>query len=275
MKSEPFAYLPDQSEDLLIVSWMNAFPWLTVGFTTKLGGVSKGEYSSQNHGLHVGDENESVIQNRELLASRLSFSFEAWTSANQIHGTNIYEVKSTDRGKGRDHLDTEIDKVDGLYTKQRDILLASFYADCVPLFFLDPVKQLVGIAHAGWKGTAKQIGAELIEAWVSEQGSKREDIQVAVGPAIGQCCYEVSEDVVTHFQDFSSTHAIQESDSFGKYRIDLKQINVQFLLQAGILPKHIEVSSWCTSCNQNLFFSHRRDQGRTGRMVAFIAKKGE
>lgn len=277
MSAEPFIYHQEQPEQLFLEAWMKSYPWIMAGFTTKLGGVSQGRFFSQNLGLHVGDQDEQVLHNRQDMATRLGFDFTAWTSANQTHGTAHKEVTQQERGRGRDSLATAFPDTDALYTQEGNILLTSFYADCVPLLFLDPVKRVIGVAHAGWKGTVGQIGTKLIHKWVERYDSKVEDLRVAIGPAIGGCCYEVTDHVIDHLNPYKkslSPSAIAELGQ-GKYKLDLKQVNVDFLLQAGILAGHIEVSRWCTSCNQNLFFSHRRDGGRTGRMAAFIAIKEE
>lgn len=277
MKKEPFVYDQEQPNVLFLEDWMKGDSKLVTGFTTKLGGGSKDHFASQNLGLHVGDDAGQVVQNRVELATRLGFAFGAWTCANQTHGTQITEITEQERGRGGESLETALDSVDGLYTKQTDILLTSYYADCVPLFFYDPVQRLIGVAHAGWRGTVGQIGLKLVNLWVEKHRSKLEDIRVAIGPAIGGCCYEVGDDVFKHIEPYRhlfSAGAWTRAKA-DKYLVDLKQINADFLSQAGILRTHIEVSRWCTSCNHSLFFSHRKDKGRTGRMAAFIALKEE
>lgn len=271
------AFVLDRHGLLRIKHWEEHYPGLAAGFTTRLGGRSHAPYNTFNLGLHVGDQPADVVANRKRLAARLGLSFAAFTCAEQTHGSNVYYVQNIDRGRGKEAVQDAIPNVDAIYTDQADILLVSFYADCVPLFFFDPQKRLIGLAHAGWKGTAGRIGVKLISAWVEQFGSQREDIRVVLGPSIGGCCYEVDDRVVDQFaslRDMISDGAVQETGN-GKYDLDLKQINVDFLREAGILEDHIEVSRWCTSCDRSLFFSHRRDRGKTGRMASFLALKKE
>jgi YfiH family protein len=276
-KNETFKPTSNHTEVLYLQEWMDQYPWLVAGFSTRLGGRSQQPYESLNCGLHVGDNPLDVAHNRERLTKLHDFPFIQWTSANQVHGTNIHCVTAGDSGKGRESLDSAIPDADGLYTSQKNIFLASFYADCVPLFFIDPVQRMVGIAHAGWKGTVSQIGSKFIQHWQNEHGSDLSDIQVAIGPAIGDCCYEVDDFVMDHVKPFAgnlSTECFTPNDT-GKYQLNLKQINYNFLKQAGIPEENIEVSSWCTSCRTDLFFSHRKEKGKTGRMTAFMAIKEE
>lgn len=268
---------PTQKEALYIQRWMEQYPWLIAGFSTRSGGKSLAPYDSLNCGLHVADDPIDVVGNRQRLIKLQNLPFTSWTSANQIHGSTIYEVQASDIGKGKDSLDSAIQGVDGLYTLESNIFLASFYADCVPIFFIDPTKRLIGIVHAGWKGTVAQIGKKLIHHWKEEFSSDLSDIKVAIGPSIGGCCYEVDDAVMNQVKPFSSLlskDAITVKSNH-KYQMDLKQINFDLLKQAGIRSEHIEVSGWCTSCNTDLFYSHRKENGVTGRMTAFMAIKGE
>ncbi|MFV9509973.1 peptidoglycan editing factor PgeF [Tepidibacillus sp. LV47] len=269
---EPFQLQEQPIPHLVIKSWQKLVPGLNVGFSTKKGGVSKGFYATMNLALHVNDQEEDVISNRKMLTNALGFSFDAWTSAEQVHGNHIEIISKEKRGKGRLSREDAIQDTDGMVTNEPNILLTSFYADCVPLFFLDPVKKVIGLAHAGWKGTQLKIAEKMIETFVFAFGSNREDIHVAIGPSIGQCCYEVDGKVIQPIQ--STFSFIPEDIIFdknnGHYDLDLKKLNQQILIHAGILPNHIEVSSYCTSCDHHLFFSHRKDKGKTGRMAAWI-----
>jgi YfiH family protein len=277
LKNEAFMPCTSHKEVLFLGRWMDQHPWLTAGFSTRLGGRSHPPFESLNCGLHVGDRPIDVVQNRNRLILLQGFSFEQWTCANQVHGSRLHHVGVQDRGKGNASLDTAIPDVDGLYTSHRNIFLASFYADCVPLFFVDPVQRVIGIAHAGWKGTVSHIGRKMIQHWQEEFSSRLSDIQVAIGPAIGGCCYEVDDAVMDHIKPFAehlSTEAFTSNHN-GKYQLDLKQINHDLIKKAGIPSENIEVSRWCTSCRSDLFFSHRKEKGKTGRMTAFIAIKEE
>lgn len=272
---DPFLLIDVPVKHFTIPSWKELIPDLSVGFSTKSGGQSKGYYQSMNLALHVGDINEDVIANRHNLASILGFSFDAWTSGNQVHGNNIEVITEKKRGKGRFDLNDAVGNTDGIVTNVKDILLTSFYADCVPLFFLDPIKKVIGLAHAGWKGAVLKIGEKMVGTMVKEFNSNPSDIKTAIGPSIGQCCYEVNDKVINALQTEISVipdESIIDKKN-GHFDLDLKIINRQILINAGIVPENIEMSLLCTSCENDLFFSYRRDQGNTGRMVSWIGLK--
>ncbi|MFC4103902.1 peptidoglycan editing factor PgeF [Paenibacillus xanthanilyticus] len=266
----------------LLPSWMKADDRLTAGFSSRMGGVSASPWNELNVGLHVGDRAQDVVRNREVIAEALGWPFEAWTCAEQVHGSRVHRVTAEDRGRGRESRESAIGDADALMTNEKDILLASFYADCVPLYFWDPQREAVALAHAGWKGTVAEIAVRTTEAMTEAFGSKPAEIRAAIGPSIGGCCYEVDENVLRHVRPLLeelSALGIVEADSQeravlpsspGKARIDLKEINRQIMIKAGILPTHIEITQWCTGCRTDLFYSHRTEQGRTGRMASWI-----
>lgn len=273
---EPFEL--EQGTSLLrLTGWEKQFPGLAAGFTTRLGGISRAPYDSMNCGLHVGDDNEAVVRNRKNLSLLLNFPFEGWTCADQVHGNQVTIVASGEKGRGREILADAIEASDGLITADRNVLLASFYADCVPLFVMDPNKKVIGMAHAGWKGTAAIISQKIVEAMTERYGSNPQDLRVAIGPSIGPCCYEVDDRVV----DQISKQLVRKQADWlvgkgqGKYQLDLKLVNYYMFIQAGILPAHILQSSWCTSCRNDMFFSYRADGGHTGRMAAFLGWRDE
>lgn len=282
---EPFVLhnKPAEPALLLLESWCNQIPGLTAGFSSKIGGISAGAYDSLNCAFHVQDQPEDVIQNREMIANSLKLPFEAWTCAEQVHSNHVVVVTEEHRGKGRLTRESAIQDTDALITNIPDVWLTSFYADCVPLFFVDPVQRVVGLAHAGWKGTVTEIAAKTIEAMQNTYQSKPEEIRTSIGPSIGSCCYEVDEHVMQHVLPLVDKFDVTEQDTpiymakpNGKYMLDLKQFNRHIMIKAGILPTNIECSTWCTSCHEENFFSHRRDQGKTGRMISWIAlAKGE
>jgi YfiH family protein len=174
---------------------------------------------------------------------------------------------------------------DGLLTSVPGVLLTSFYADCVPLYFYDPLLQVVGLAHAGWKGTVAEIAAAMVERMETAYGSRPRDILAGIGPSIGDCCYEVDDYVMDHIRrlegelepvpaqgDVPGLYRTSEADD-RKSMLNLKEMNRRIMIKAGILPTHIECTSWCTSCNQDLFFSYRKENGVTGRMTSWIGIK--
>ncbi|MEC1079193.1 peptidoglycan editing factor PgeF [Bacillus safensis] len=243
------------------------------GFTTKNGGFSLPPYQSLNTGLHVGDDASSVQMNRQVIADAAAVPLSDWVFADQTHEDRILKVTKEQRGRGSLHYHEALPGTDGLYTSETNMMLALCFADCVPLYFLAPQNGLIGTAHAGWKGTVKQIGAKMVDVWVSQEDAKADHIQVVIGPSIGSC-YIVDDAVMDQVKQLPfSTEDVYSEISPGQYKIDLKTLNKNVLLHAGIKEENIHVSSMCTSCNDQLFFSHRRDQGKTGRMMSFVGFK--
>ncbi|WDH81517.1 peptidoglycan editing factor PgeF [Paenibacillus urinalis] len=255
---------------------------LITGYTSRAGGVGTEPYSSLNCAYHVGDNPEDVIENRRRIAEEIGIPAEAWTCGEQVHKSEIAIVTEADRGRGFLNRESAIQDTDGLLTNVRGVLLTSFYADCVPLYFYDPVNEVVGLAHAGWKGTVQKIAERMIERMEEHYGSKRADIRTAIGPSIGSCCYEVDDYVMDRvkvlyeleqgkdeYEDSAYRKAHQPAPE-GKSMLDLKEVNRHIMMKAGILPDHIECTSWCTSCHPELFFSYRKEGGITGRMASWI-----
>jgi len=256
-------------ETYRIASWERQFERLSAGFSTRNGGISKGSFDSLNCALHVGDDPQHVLENRKRLAEAAGFSFDAWTCGEQVHHNGVAVVTRQERGKGRDSRESALQDTDALITNEADIMLVSFYADCVPLYFYDPIRQAVGLAHAGWKGTAKRIAERTVEQFREAYGSNPEQLHAVIGPSIGSCCYEVDGKVIRAMQESGISDGwTPKSDD--KFMLDLREINRQILIEAGILPSHIEVTHLCTRCHVESFFSHRRDGGRTGRMASWI-----
>jgi len=241
------------------------------GFTTRLGGVSEGSSSSMNLSFSRGDTEAHVIENYKIIMSALSLDYQKSVLTRQTHTKNIVVVSEEHCGYGMPGK-ARFDDVDGLVTNQPNIPLVSFYADCTPLFFYDPVQGVVATAHAGWRGTLKRIGSEMIQLMGREYGSKPKDILIGIGPAIGQCCFEVDQDVADLFYDLPEAYQtfIEMRDN-GKYHIDVKAINRLMFLEQGVRPDHIEMSSLCTKCNPNRFFSHRAHGDERGNLSAIIA----
>ncbi|GAE04275.1 uncharacterized conserved protein [Paenibacillus sp. JCM 10914] len=224
-----------------------------------------------------------MVENRRLTAAALGFDLSDWTCGEQVHGNQISVVRAGDRGKGSLDRASAFQDADGLVTAVPGVLLTSFYADCVPLLFWDPIAAVVGLAHAGWKGTVANIASEMVERMAQEFGSRPQNIRTAIGPSIGECCYEVDERVMNHVRNLASVPAVMENSESskamyidkgnGKYMLNLKEINRHIMIKAGILAEHIECTSWCTSCNNDLFFSYRKDGGTTGRMASWIGMR--
>ncbi len=245
------------------------------GFTTRLGGVSKGVCSSMNLSFSRGDEEAAVYENYRRIADAVGFPYESIVCSDQTHTTNVRKVGKDDRGKGllfsRNYHD-----VDGLITNEPEVTLATFYADCVPLYLVDPVKKAIGLSHSGWRGTVGKIGKVTVEAMEREFGSRPEDILTAIGPSICQECYEVSEDVAEEFRKIYPRelwNTLLWDKGNGKYQLNLWEACRRNFLEAGILPEHIVLPEICTCCNPDFLFSHRASQGKRGNLAAFLMLK--
>jgi YfiH family protein len=257
--------------------WFDYPAWqgVKVGFSTRLGGVSRAPYSSLNLAFHVNDQTNDIIRNRQLLADSLHLPLEAWTCAEQIHGDHVSIVTSAELGSGRIDRATAIADTDALVTNLQGVWLTSFYADCVPLYFYDPVQRVIGLAHAGWRGTAKQIAMRTVQKMTEVFASQPSDIRAIIGPSIGACCYEVDEHVANQVSQAATVISAEGEQSLtshtnhGSYTLNLKRANQFIMMKAGISLHHIEISEWCTSCRTDLFFSHRKEHGTTGRMVSW------
>lgn len=277
---EPFVKQVKEGQPALftIESWMDPYEELTAGFTSRHGGVSEAPYSTLNCGLHVLDKPEHVIRNRELLAKAVGQPFDAFTYAEQVHGNEVTVVSLREKGIGRTSRESAIQAKDGFITREKGIVLCAQFADCVPLFFYDPVQQVVGLSHAGWKGTVLNISMATISLMTHTFGSQPKDIRAAIGPSIGVCCYEVDDTVATRvyavLEEMNTSPEEQlrviSGKENGKYMLNLQELNRKLLVQAGIMSSHIEVTQLCTSCRSDEFFSHRKEGGSTGRMVAWI-----
>lgn len=241
------------------------------GISTRMGGQSKGPFNSLNLGLHVHDESQAVITNRRRFCKAVNVPFDQTVTAEQVHGSEIMVATSDMAGKGMTKYEESICQSDALITNCPDLPLMLCFADCVPLLFYDPVKQAIGISHAGWKGTVGKIGQKTVAKMTQEFGTNPEDCLVGIGPSIGPCCYEIDEFVLIQFQKAFSWWARVVKPSGKKWSLNLWEANRQQLLDGGILPDHILVSQVCTASNLDQYFSYRAENGRTGRIAAIIS----
>lgn len=251
---------------------------VTHGFTTRMGGVSTGIYESLNLSFTRGDEDEAVRENYRRVAEALGVSVDQIVCSDQTHTTHVRRVTRKDAGHGVTKEKTFFD-TDGLITNEPGLVLATFYADCVPLYFLDPVKKAIGLSHSGWRGTVHRMGAQTIKAMQQEFGSDPKDILCAIGPSICQDCYEVSADVAEKFEKEFFTQGLDRPEELlldkknGKYQLNLWKANEIVLREAGILKEHLQITDICTCCNPDLLFSHRESHGKRGNLAAFMALK--
>lgn len=258
----------------LVFEHFSRYDNLIHSFSTRLGGNSKPPYDSLNLAFHVGDDPEVVIENRKLLCQVLDLNLADLTAGEQIHGDSIKIVTVQDRGCGALSYDNAFRGTDGFITNQTGVVLSSYYADCVPLFIFDPIQRVIALAHGGWKGTVKRIGAKTIRKMIQYFETKPEDCLVGIGPSIGQCCYEVDEKVLAPLKkEFSYWEELVKFKDGQRWFLDLWETNRRTFLEIGVKPENIEVSSSCTSCHHDLFFSYRAENGHTGRMASIIALK--
>ncbi len=245
-------------------------------FSTKFGGVSKGVYESMNLSFR-NDSRENVLKNYEIICNEIGVNYKNSVFSSQIHEDKIHVVKREDVGKGLIR-DSDLDGIDALITNEIDLPLITFYADCVAVFMLDPVKKVIGIAHSGWRGTLLEISAKTALAMKENFGSELEDILVGVSPSIGRCCFQVGGEVVEQFEnrlEFSKEYIHADTDENNqvienKFKIDLQNIIKTSLVNVGILEKNIELSNICTMCNSDMFFSHRVMGNERGSLAGII-----
>lgn len=243
-------------------------------FSTRNGGVSEGEFSSLNFSYTRGDRKEAVDENYRRLARALGVKMSDFVLSDQTHTTNVLRVGKADKGCGITKPKTYRD-VDGLITNEPGVVLSTFFADCVPLYFVDPVNKAIGLCHSGWRGTAGRMGQRTLEAMAEEFGSRPSEVIAAVGPSICRSCYEVSEDVAAVFlEEFKDRgRELMDDKGNGKYQLDLWKCNERVLLDAGIKREHLAVTNICTCCNPDRLFSHRASGGKRGNLGAFLYLK--
>lgn len=243
-------------------------------FTTRLGGVSEGVCATLNLSFTRGDDAEAVMENYRRLALTFEKTVGDFVCTDQTHTTNVLQVGKAEAGYGVTREKPYTD-VDGLITNEPGVILSTFYADCVPLYFVDPVHKAIGLSHSGWRGTVGRMGQKTLEEMKSAFGTNPEDVIAAIGPSICQECYEISEDVAEHFYNEFKGHEkeILINKGNGKYLLNLWKTNEIVMLEAGIKPEHLAVTNICTCCNEKLLFSHRASQGKRGNLGAFLMLK--
>ena len=273
-KPEAWQMTEQEKDGVVYVTFplLDAEPGFVHGFSTRIGGVSEGDLSSMNLSFTRGDDPERVRENYHRIAAAIGFDEDRLVLTHQTHTNHVRVVTEADAGKGyvreRDYTD-----VDGLVTNVLNLVLATFYADCVPLFFIDPVHKAIGLSHSGWRGTVSNIAAVTVETMEREYGTAPEDLLVGIGPSICQGCYEVSEDVIEAFRASYEEQLwprLYQGKANGKYQLNLWEACRQNLLRAGVLPERIEVTDLCTCCNPQIFFSHRASHGRRGNLAGFL-----
>lgn len=253
---------------------LSEIPFLRHAFSTRLGGVSEGEFTSMNLSFGRGDSDENVIENYKRICKAVGFDYDSLTASAQVHETVVRKVTAENRGVGI-YKPKDMLSVDALVTNDPQVTLVTYYADCTPVFFVDIKQKAIGLAHAGWRGTVGEISKKVVESMQREFSTNPADLVCAIGPVIGKCCYEVSEDCAEHFMNLfgAESPVIAKGEKQGKYMIDLALANKLLLMKAGVSEDSIVISDLCTQCSSDLLWSHRATNGKRGTMSAFMSLK--
>ncbi len=235
-------------------------------FTTRYGGVSRNEYAQLNLRFHCSDDRENVLKNFEIICDEIGVDYKKLVLSKQVHEDIIYDVTAEDTGNGITK-PNKLESADGLICAEPGIPLVTFYADCVPLLFLDKKERVIAMSHSGWKGTVKNIAAKTIYKMINDYNSKKENILCAIGPSICVDCFEVGGEVAEIFADMKCGEVVKYRD---KYHVDLQKTIKNQLLECGVENDSITDSGICTFENSELLFSHRKTNGKRGNMAAVM-----
>lgn len=239
-------------------------------FTTRQGGVSKGIYAFLNTSPFKDEPLEVTNRNLDIICSAIGVDYKKLIMSKQVHGDNVLVVDEQFLKKKTSD-ETSVAGYDALVTNLPSIPLITFFADCVPIFLLDPVNKVIGLVHSGWRGTALHIVEKTVEKMKKLYNTNTKDLLAAIGPSIERDCFEVGEDTVEIFKkSFSYYDRIIYKNNSGNYTIDLWAANRIMLIESGVSTENITESQMCTKCNKDLFFSHRRDKGKNGSMSAIM-----
>lgn len=246
---------------------LDKIPNLHHAISTRAGGVSIGEYSSLNLGFHVGDEPENVRENRRILATHLGFDSSSLVAAQQTHSANIETVELQMRGCGAGDWDSALPQTDGLIIAEKNLPAMILVADCAPLILVDERRKIFALVHAGWRGAVARIASRTIEE-MKNLGSRAEDIQAGIGPHLCAGCFEIGEEVAQAVKKIAPQSVIHQEP---KPHLALGKLLRADLQNAGVLTQNIETMKRCPRCENQLFFSHRGQNGVAGRfgLVAF------
>lgn len=276
MREKQVWLLSGEKLPLLQFPLLAQYACIAHGFTTRAGGVSGSEWSSLNLSFTRGDDEASVRENFRRVAEAFGVLPEQIVCSMQTHTTNVRRVGAADGGAGVTRSLPWTD-VDGLITDEPGILLGTFFADCVPLYFADPVHRAIGLSHSGWRGTVSRMGEATLRAMADAFGSRPQDVLCAIGPSICQRCYEVSGDVAEQFAAAfpGAGRELLYHTTGDKYQLNLWETNRRILLSAGVRPEHLQTTDLCTCCNPHNLFSHRATGGRRGNLGAFLMLREE
>ena len=268
---DKFQHRSDDGKPVILTcSLFNQSKAVRHGFSTRLGGVSEAPYDTLNLGLRTEDCVENVRENYKRFCNAVGVDETKLILTRQVHSRDIKIVTKSDCGKGLAK-ESDLGEFDGLITAQRGVPIAVFYADCTPILLLDPKKKVIAAVHSGWRGTMSRIGRYAVQIMRREFASKPEDILAAFGPSIKKCCFEVGSDVFVEFCQMFGARALSGTKEVNdKFYVDTDKLNKEQLIAEGLKEENISICEECTFCNNDVFYSHRADKGKTGRMCAVI-----
>lgn len=240
-------------------------------FSFRTGGVSDTPYHSLNVGYHVGDTAESVTENRRRCAEGVGASLSEMVVPAQVHGAAVAVVTDADRGRGSTGDADALPDVDAVVTDVPGVMLTVMAADCVPMLFFDPRRGVIGAAHSGWRGTVSHIAPKVVRAMRDTYDCRPQDVDVWLGPSIRRCCYEVDDRVAEPVRaEFGGKPLIVRHARPGKYLLSIQACILADLFACGVDVHHVHDVGVCTACHTDVLFSHRAEQGRTGRLLGAV-----
>ena len=252
---------------------LEKYPWLVNAFSTRMGGISTGIYESMNLTFTTGDDPGNVKENFRIFGDSLGISREQMVFADQKHTVNVMQVSSANGGEGIIR-ERSFSAMDGIMTDEPGVCLVTSYADCVPLYFVDPVHRAIALSHSGWRGTIGNICKNTVEMMHEKYGSDPSEMIACIGPSICADCYEVGNDVADVFIDAyepdSGVVLPHNGNVPGKFQLDLTKANFINMKKAGIPDGNISVPDLCTCCNSKYLHSHRGSNGKRGGLCAFL-----
>lgn len=240
------------------------------GFSVRQGGTSSGPFASLNLGFSVGDVPDHVHQNLRRLAQAMGVHPSDLYTVSQVHGDRVIEATRAS-GADPETVPAPLGEADALWTRTSGTAVGVKTADCVPILLSDPSGQRVAAIHSGWRGTDLRISARTVEALVAH-GARAEELVAAIGPAIGVCCYEVSDELAQRFRASFGEEVVRRVRD--RRHLDLRRAVQLTLVAAGMRPDRIDLLPACTACDGENFFSHRRDRGVSGRHLSFMVAQG-
>ena len=269
MDSRMFRFARRGAVEYLEAEALAGLGFVEHAFCTRRGGVSTGDFSSLNAGFRVGDQEEAVMRNLARVGGAFAIPADGLVLMRQVHGGTIRVIA------GDGPPPACVPECDGLITARPGVALAVKTADCVPLFFVDPVRRVIGAAHAGWRGTALGMAGRMVDALAAGFGSHPADLLAVIGPAVGPCCYQVDQPVRGAFAAHAGAERfLSPCPGEGRWMLDLALANRLQIEARGVPGGSILCAGLCTACCPDLFFSHRGSSGCTGRQVNLLMLRG-